>query len=66
MMTSALLRHGPRYVRCVVEGVRAWLVEHEYESVRQLEGSMGLRSSGNPAAFVRGNYMKVLRSYPIR
>ena len=66
MMTSALLRHGPRYVRGVVEGVRAWLVGHEYESVRQLEGSMSLRSAGNPAAFVRGNYMKVLRSYPIR
>ncbi len=65
MMTSALLRHGPRYVRGVEEGVRAWLVEHEYQSVRQLEGSMSLRSAANPTAFVRGNYMKVLRSYPI-
>lgn len=66
MMTSALLRHGPRHVRGVVEGVRAWLVEHEYHSVRQLEGSMSLRSAANPSAFMRGNYMKVLRSYPVR
>ena len=66
MMTSALLRHGTGYLRGVVAGVRTWLEEHEYESVRQLEGSMSLRSAANPMAFVRGNYMKVLRSYPIR
>jgi dihydroorotate dehydrogenase (fumarate) len=66
MMTSALLRHGPRFVRGVVEGVREWLAEHEYDSVRQLEGSMSLRKAANPAAFMRGNYMKVLRSYHVR
>jgi dihydroorotate dehydrogenase (fumarate) len=63
MMTSALLRHGPEHVRGVLDGVRLWLDAHEHESVRQIQGSMSLRAVGNPSAFVRGNYMKVLRSY---
>jgi dihydroorotate dehydrogenase (fumarate) len=63
MMTSALLRHGPEHVRGVLDGVRLWLEEHEHESVQQIQGSMSLRAVGNPSAFVRGNYMKVLRSY---
>jgi dihydroorotate dehydrogenase (fumarate) len=37
--------------------------EREYDSVRQMHGSMSLLSSANPAAFERGNYMKTLRSH---
>ena len=33
MMTSALLRHGPEHVATVEAELRAWMVEHEYESV---------------------------------
>ena len=43
-----------------------WMEENEYESVRQMQGSMSMRSVGDPAAFERANYMKVLRSYTIR
>ena len=37
--------------------------EHEYESIRQMRGSMSQRSVSDPAAFERGNYMRVLSSY---
>jgi len=37
--------------------------EHEYESIRQMQGSMSQRSVAEPAAFLRANYMKVLSSY---
>jgi dihydroorotate dehydrogenase (fumarate) len=40
--------------------------EHEYSSIRQMQGSMSQRSVAEPAAFVRANYMKVLRSYALR
>jgi dihydroorotate dehydrogenase (fumarate) len=40
--------------------------EHEYESIRQMQGSMSYRSVAEPAAFERGNYMRVLRSYALR
>jgi dihydroorotate dehydrogenase (fumarate) len=40
--------------------------EHEYGSIRQMQGSMSQRSVAEPAAFLRGNYMKVLSSYSLR
>jgi dihydroorotate dehydrogenase (fumarate) len=37
--------------------------EHEYESVRQMKGSMSQKSVADPTAFERANYMKALNSY---
>jgi dihydroorotate dehydrogenase (fumarate) len=66
MMTSALLRSGIDHLRAVENELLRWMEEHEYESVRQMQGSMSLRRVADPAAFERGNYMKVLRSYSLR
>lgn len=66
MMTSALLKNGPRYVHRVLEDLTRWMSENEYEAVRQMQGSISHRSVANPAAFERGNYMKVLSSYVLR
>lgn len=63
MMTSALLRHGPEHVATVLTGLRAWLTEHEYESVHQLIGSATAARVADPAAFERANYMSTLRSW---
>ena len=40
-----------------------WLEEHEYESVKQAQGSMSQQNVAEPAAFERANYMKVLQSW---
>ena len=66
MMTSALLKNGPRYVQRVLQELTGWMSENEYDAVRQMQGSMSHRSVPNPAAFERGNYMKVLSSYALR
>jgi len=66
MMTSALLRNGLGHVRVVLDDLARWMEDHEYESIRQMQGSMSRRSAGNPSAFERGNYMKVLSSYILR
>jgi dihydroorotate dehydrogenase (fumarate) len=63
MMTSAILRHGPDHVAVVEAGIRAWMTEHEYESVEQLRGSASAATAGNPSAFERANYMATLRSW---
>lgn len=63
MMCSALLRHGIEHVRTVEDRLHGWLAEHEYESVRQLQGSMSQQHCADPAAFERANYMKALHSY---
>ena len=66
MMTSALLMHGIDYVETVLADLKAWMEEHEYESVRQMQGSMSRRSVADPSAFSRANYMKVLSSYSLK
>ncbi|HUU82500.1 MAG TPA: dihydroorotate dehydrogenase-like protein [Phycisphaerae bacterium] len=62
-MLSVLLRKGPGEVSGILEGMKAWMEEHEYESVQQMKGSMSQKSCAEPAAFERANYMKTLQSY---
>lgn len=62
-MVSALLREGPEVLRRVRDALEQWLVEHEYESLRQAQGSMSLERCPDPSAFERGNYMRVLQSW---
>lgn len=63
MLTSALLRHGPEHISIVELELRAWMAEHEYESVQQLRGSANQATVEDPSAFERANYMQVLRSW---
>ena len=63
MMTSALLKYGIEHIGVVLAGMESWMEEHEYVSVRQMRGSMSMVNVENPAAFLRGNYMKMLGSY---
>jgi len=66
MMTSALLMYGLQHLAGVRAELLAWMEEHEYESIRQMQGSMSQRAVADPAAFVRANYVKVLSSYALR
>lgn len=66
MMASALLQRGIQHAASVLADLRRWLDEHEYDSVRQMCGSMSRRSVPDPTAFERGNYMRVLSSYTFR
>ena len=63
MMASELLRNGVGRIGEVVEGLNNWMVENEYESVAQMQGSMSQMNVAEPAAFERANYMKVLQSW---
>ncbi len=63
MMTSALLRHGPGHVRTVEDELRAWMADHDYESVTQLRGSANQATVADPSAFERANYIDTLHSW---
>ena len=63
MMASELLQQGTARLARVVEGAGRWLEEHEYASVQQMQGSMSQARSGDPVAFERANYMRVLQSW---
>ena len=60
---SALLQQGVGHLGALRDGVSRWLEEHEYESLRQAQGSLSLARCPDPMAFERGNYMRVLRSW---
>ena len=66
MMTSALLKYGILHIGAVLDDLKEWMEENEYESVLQMQGSMSRRSVKNPATYERANYMKVLSSYTPR
>jgi dihydroorotate dehydrogenase (fumarate) len=47
----------------VREGLARWLEEHEYESLRQMQGSMNLARCPDPEAFQRANYVQILQGW---
>jgi dihydroorotate dehydrogenase (fumarate) len=65
MMTSAFFQNGIRHANVVLHEMTRWMEEHEYESIRQMRGSMSRRSVPNPSAFDRANYLRVLSSYTL-
>lgn len=63
---SALLRHGPGYLRTLRADLTRWLEEHEYPSLRPLQGSLSLERTPDPAGFLRANYVRILQSWSSR
>jgi dihydroorotate dehydrogenase (fumarate) len=63
MMASELLQNGVRRINVILDEMRRWMDEHEYESVAQMIGSMSQQHCAEPAVFERANYMKILASY---
>jgi dihydroorotate dehydrogenase (fumarate) len=62
-MVSALLQHGPAYLAQVRADLARWLEEHEFESLRQMQGSMSLLRCQDPGAYQRANYIRLLQSW---
>ncbi len=62
MTASELLESGISRASQMLVDLENWMSRHQYESVRQMIGSMSQRSVAEPAAFERANYMKVLTS----
>jgi dihydroorotate dehydrogenase (fumarate) len=62
MLCSTLLRNGINHLRHIEQGLLEWMEKHEYESVRQMKGSMSQIRCPNPSAFERAQYMKAVKS----
>ena len=63
MMCSELLRNGVGRISEILNQIKVWMDENEYESIKMMQGSMSQKSVQEPAAFERANYMKALQSY---
>jgi len=64
MMCSALLKHGIPRLAATLDEMRMWMEEFEYESVKQMQGSMSHLHTQNPGAYERVQYMRALQSIP--
>lgn len=62
-LCSVLLQQGPEHIAVLSQELYYWLEEHEYESVRQMKGSVSKSCAINPAALEHCNYMQVIKSY---
>lgn len=65
MMCSALLRNGVKHLTTVENEIRAWMAQHDYESIHQLQGSMSQKNCPDPAAFERAQYMRAVSNYRV-
>jgi dihydroorotate dehydrogenase (fumarate) len=63
MLASALLKRGIGHIHEILDGVKTWMEEHDYDSVSTMKGSMSSKSIADPAAFERANYIKTLQSF---
>ncbi len=63
MLCSVLLYHGIEHLRVILDKTEAWMEEHEYESIKQMQGSLSQTHIENPSDFERANYIRALHSY---
>lgn len=60
---SALLRHGIGHIQGLENEMKRWMEENEYESVKQMQGSMSQINCPDKSAFERAQYMRGIQSY---
>ncbi|MDZ8051303.1 MAG: dihydroorotate dehydrogenase-like protein [Aulosira sp. ZfuVER01] len=63
MFASVLLRHGIHYIQVIEQEICQWMEKHEYESIKQMQGSMSQKHCPDPSAFERAQYMRSLSTY---
>jgi dihydroorotate dehydrogenase (fumarate) len=62
-LCSVLLERGIGSLTEILHDLGQWLIDHEYESVSQLKGSVSQKHAIDPTEYERANYVHVLDSY---
>ncbi|MCB1057135.1 MAG: dihydroorotate dehydrogenase-like protein [Acidobacteria bacterium] len=62
-VVSTLLRRGPERLATLRDDLARWLMDHEYDSLEQMRGTMSLARCPDPHAFERANYLHLLQSW---
>jgi dihydroorotate dehydrogenase (fumarate) len=64
-LVSVLLRHGPRFLGTVVDGLRQWMDRHGYGELGAFRGNMNLARAPDAVAIERGDYQRLLQTWRI-
>ncbi len=62
-LVSCLLLRGPDHIGTLLRELAQWLEQHEYDSLAQMRGSMGLDKCPDPRAYERAQYVETLLSW---
>lgn len=65
MLNSILMKKGLFEIKKIEQTMLEWMEENEYESVKQMQGSMSAQNVPNPAKFERVQYIKALSKFEI-
>ncbi|MBI1903766.1 MAG: dihydroorotate dehydrogenase-like protein [Planctomycetia bacterium] len=63
MTASALLRHGPRRLAEMLDGLRAWMIEKKFARIDDFRGSLCQLRVPDPSAFERAHYLWAVTTY---
>ena len=58
-MVSALMRHGPTYLKALRTEVEAWMLANEWNSLNEMRGNMSFQRIPNPAIYERENFRRM-------
>jgi dihydroorotate dehydrogenase (fumarate) len=62
-LCSVLYKQGLDQIQAIEREMVRWMEEHEYESVKQMQGSLSQKNCPDPSAFERAQYMRALSIY---
>jgi dihydroorotate dehydrogenase (fumarate) len=60
-LVSSLYQNGPSHLTAIRDGVASWLKANDYESLRQLQGSMNLDNAPHSETYTKVNYLQILK-----
>jgi dihydroorotate dehydrogenase (fumarate) len=63
MIASALLKYGIEHLSVMQNEIVQWMEKHEYESIKQMRGSMSQINAEDPSSYERAQYMRALTGY---
>lgn len=61
-MVSALMRHGPNYLRSLRTEVEAWMIANEWSSLEEMRGNMSFQRIPNPAVYERETFRRMFQT----
>jgi dihydroorotate dehydrogenase (fumarate) len=62
-MVSALLRHGPTFLKTMIEKLIAWMEWNKVSSVEEMRGRVSVKTAADPGDFERANYIHMLHRW---
>ena len=60
-IVSALMRHGPGYLKTLRTEVEAWMIANEWSSLDEMRGNMSFQRIPNPAVYERETFRRMFQ-----